>query len=54
MAVDKCDWCEYKYEPWDVITVHTNICQTPKIRTFCSKNCKLNWIYKIQEDRDNE
>ncbi len=28
--------------------VHINICQEPSINYFCNRDCKLDWIFKIQ------
>jgi len=46
---NQCDWCGKKLVPEIPIVVHINIEQDPKIRTFCSEECKIKWIYKEGE-----
>lgn len=42
----RCGWCN---KPLAKIRVsHINICQEPKEREFCSRDCKNNWCYKEQ------
>ena len=45
----KCDWCDAMLFTEIPIIVHINIEQNPKVRTFCSEECKIKWIYKEGE-----
>lgn len=43
----KCEFCGKNIvgSKWNKEYHHINICQDPKKRFFCSRQCKLNWIF---------
>lgn len=43
-----CEFCGKNIvgSKWNKEYHHINICQDPKKRFFCSRQCKLNWIFK--------
>ena len=45
-----CDYCG-KQLRGKRLKRHINICQTTAIHNFCSKDCKNNWCFDIQNGR---
>lgn len=46
----KCTHCSKELKNKRNIVVHINIHNNPRLRFFCSKECKVQWIYIIQRD----
>ncbi|MFX1575482.1 MAG: hypothetical protein ACFFB0_22325 [Promethearchaeota archaeon] len=47
--VPNCEFCGKSIvgSNWNKEYHHINICQEPIKRFFCSRQCKLRWIFKI-------
>lgn len=45
----ECPHCGQKHCHEGKAFVHTNICQSPVDRFFCSPLCKENWCYRQQK-----
>lgn len=47
-VVPNCEFCGKSIvgSKWNKEYHHINICQEPIKRFFCSRQCKLNWIFK--------
>ncbi|MFX1366733.1 MAG: hypothetical protein ACFFCE_19730 [Promethearchaeota archaeon] len=47
IIVPKCEFCGKSIvgSKWNKEYHHINICQEKKKRFFCSRQCKLNWIF---------
>lgn len=53
---DMCSFCGnrlvyYKNGRKKEMKTHINIQQTPQIHYFCDMDCKMKWIYKIQNTK---
>ncbi len=48
IIVPNCEFCGKKIvgSKWNKEYHHINICQEPIKRFFCSRQCKLRWIFK--------
>jgi len=44
-----CEFCGKSIvsNKWNKEHHHINICQQPKKRLFCSRQCKLKWVFKV-------
>jgi len=44
-----CEQCgkEVKISKWNKEHLHININQKPQKHVFCSRQCKITWIFKI-------
>jgi len=44
----ECESCgkRIKNNKWNKEHLHINICQEPIKRFFCSRECKLKWVFK--------
>ena len=47
-----CEFCGKKIvrSTWNKKYYLINICQQPTKRFFCSSQCKLNWIFKLNKE----
>ena len=47
-AVPICEFCRKKIKgtEWKKEYQHINIAQTPQKRLFCSRQCKIRWIFE--------
>ncbi|MFW9865294.1 MAG: hypothetical protein ACFFEN_04275 [Candidatus Thorarchaeota archaeon] len=45
-----CEYCGKTIvgTKWNKEHNHINICQEPAKRFFCSRQCKINWIFKVE------
>ena len=48
LNMPKCEFCgkSTRGTKWNKEYHHINIAQKPEKRFFCSRQCKLNWIFK--------
>ena len=48
IIVPNCEFCGKNIvgSKWNKEYHHINICQEPIKRSFCSRQCKLRWIFK--------
>ena len=48
IIVPNCEFCGKKIvgSKWNKEYHHINICQEPIKRFFCSRQCKLRWVFK--------
>ena len=48
LIVPNCEFCgkDIVGSKWNKEYHHINICQNPIKRFFCSRQCKLNWIFQ--------
>ncbi len=46
--IPTCEFCgkDIVGSKWNKEYHHINICQEPKKRFFCSRQCKLKWVFK--------
>jgi YHS domain-containing protein len=52
---NQCDYCgAYIKIRTTNNFIHINIRQNPKTHYFCSKECKINWIFAPLEDKVKE
>ncbi|MFX1418149.1 MAG: hypothetical protein ACFE9N_04420 [Promethearchaeota archaeon] len=51
MIMTNCEFCEKLIHgsKWNKEYLHINIAQQEKKRFFCSRQCKLDWIFKKSE-----
>lgn len=50
--INQCDYCgAYIKIRYTSNFIHVNICQNPKTHYFCSKECKINWIFAPLEKK---
>ena len=53
--INQCDYCgDYIKIRYTSNFIHINICQNPKYHHFCSKECKISWIFGLNEKRSQE
>ena len=47
-AMRNCEFCGKNIvgTKWNKEHIHINIAQKPKKRFFCSRQCKLKWVFK--------
>jgi ribosome-binding protein aMBF1 (putative translation factor) len=50
MKMPNCEYCgkNIKGSKWNKEHHHINICQDPIKRFFCSRQCKINWIFHTE------
>ncbi len=48
IIVPNCEFCgkNIKGSKWNKEYHHINICQEPIKRFFCSRQCKIKWVFK--------
>jgi hypothetical protein len=51
IIMTNCEFCEKTIQgtKWNKEYFHINIAQDEQKRFFCSRQCKLNWIFKKRE-----
>jgi ribosome-binding protein aMBF1 (putative translation factor) len=48
-VIMECEFCGKAIvgSKWNKEYHHINVCQAPEKRFFCSRQCKLRWVFKV-------